>query len=171
MWINYSINLLDNNDINLLCIRSQTGPDTGQTGQGRLSGLPDHQGVGVARLCQVGQEGGGVEPDEVEPGQRMLVPDQRSVDVVNAGHQVDPWMTDQAGNGSLGLAVPQHWSVNVVNYQVKIGRYVCQNLINMFGCRGECSFNLKNILRYGGQNLLDCQGRKEAVDNDGIFLQ
>ena len=106
--------------INLLCIGSQTGPDTGQTGQGRLSGLPDHQGVGVARLCQVGQEGGGVEPDEVEPGQRMLVPDQRSVDVVNAGHQVDPWMTDQAGDGSLGLAIPQHRSVNVVNNQIKM---------------------------------------------------
>ena len=100
------MNLLDNNDINLLCIRSETSPYTGQAGQGGLARLPHHQGVGVPSLGQGGQEGRRVEPDQVEPGQRMLVPDQRSVDVVNTGHQVDPWMTDQAGDGSLDLAVP-----------------------------------------------------------------
>ena len=82
--------LLDDDDVDLLGVWSEAGPDAGQAGQGGAGRLPDQEAAGVPGLGQVGEEGGAVEPQEVEPGQTLLVPDEGSVDVVNTAEEVDP---------------------------------------------------------------------------------
>ena len=129
--------LLDDDDVDLLGVWCEAGPDAGQAGQGGAGRLPDQEAAGVPGLGQVGEEGGAVEPQEVEPGQALLVPDERSVDVVNAAEQVDPAASHQLGDGGLGLGVPQHRTVNVMDDEVEVGAEVGQDLLDVFCCRGE----------------------------------
>ena len=96
--------LLDDDDVDLLGVGCETGPDTGEAGQSRTARLPDQEVGGVSGLGQVGEEGGGVEPEQVEPGQTLLVPDEGSVDVVNTAEEVDPgrWQTGPLSSSAWG---------------------------------------------------------------------
>ena len=138
--------LLNDDGVDVLGVRSETGPDTGQTGQGGAAGLPDEETAGVPGLLQVGEEGGAVEPEEVQSGQALLVPDERSVDVVNTAQQVNLRARHQLRDGRLGLGVSQHRPVNVVNEKVEVGAKVGQNLFNVVRGRGEVTLNLHDIL-------------------------
>ena len=89
--------LLDNDHIDLLSIWRQAGPDTGQTWQSWLTSFSHHQGACIPGFSQVGQEGRRVEPDEVELGQAVLVPDEGGVDVVDAADEVDSRVADKTG--------------------------------------------------------------------------
>ena len=75
--------VLDDDDVDSFCVRRQRRKDARQRVEGERSGLLDHQRVLVQRLLGVGQEGGGVKPDEVEVGQLLLVPHQWRVYVVD----------------------------------------------------------------------------------------
>ena len=138
--------LLDDDDVDLLGVWSEAGPDAGQAGQGGAGRLPDQEAAGVPGLGQVGEEGGAVEPQEVEPGQALLVPDERSVDVVNTAQQVDLGARHQLRDGRLGLGVPQHGAVDVVNEEVEIRAQAGQNLLNVLGGRGEVALDLQDVL-------------------------
>ena len=158
-------NSLDYDDVDLLGVGCEAGPDAGEAGQGRGPRPPDHQRVRVPGLSQVGQEGRRVEPDEVQLGQTVLVPDEGGVDMVNAGHQVHPGVTDQGTDGGLGLEVPQHRPVKVVDNEVEVGGQGSENLLNVLSGGSERALNLQDVLRDGGQNLLDGEGGEEANSN------
>ena len=140
--------LLDDDDVDLLGVWCEAGPDAGQAGQGGAGRLPDQEAAGVPGLGQVGEEGGAVEPQEVEPGQALLVPDEGSVDVVNAAKQVDLGARHQLGDGGLGLGVPQHRPVDIVNDEVEIRAETGQNLFNVFRGGREVALHLQDILGY-----------------------
>ena len=142
--------LLDDDDVDLLGVGCETGPDAGEAGQGRAARLPDQEVGGVPGLGQVGEEGGGVEPEQVESCQTLLVPDQGSIDVVNTAEEMDPWVGHKQRDGRLGLGVPQHGAVNIVDDEIEIGGKAGEYLLNMLGCGGEVALNLQNILGDGG---------------------
>ena len=145
LYFNINI-LLDDDGVDVLGVRSETGPDTGETGQGRAGGLPDEETAGVPGLLQVGQEGGAVEPEEVEPGQALLVPDERGVDVVNTAEEVNLGARHQLRDGGLGLGVSQHRSVNVVNEEVEVTAQTGQDLLDVVRGGREVALNLQDIL-------------------------
>ena len=96
-------------------------------------------------FANIYQECCGVKPDEVELGETSLVPDERSVDMINAADQVDPRMTDQAGDGGLSLAVPQHLTINVMDDEVEVAGDAGQDLLDVFTGGGEACLYLKNV--------------------------
>ena len=58
--------ITEQDGVDLLCVRRKTGPHAGEASQGELSCLLHHQTVRPTRLLRVWQEGGAVEPEQVQ---------------------------------------------------------------------------------------------------------
>ena len=65
--------------------------------------LSHQETIFKASFFSVWQICGSVEPDKIEFGQFVLVPDQRRVDMVDCADQMKLWMRGQLGQNSLKI--------------------------------------------------------------------